>query len=111
MSKNILKRMEEDDTQFFVMKSFVYAKFETDMRMPEYGIFYIKKNSNPDAYHRGYMNLKFRKMNKKEITHFRKNIDKYTEDLRNEDGTVFNLKTKPFDKTICQKYQQFSLKL
>jgi hypothetical protein len=109
--KNFLKKFEEDDTQFFVMKSYVFALFEVDRSKPEYHIFYIKKNSNPDAYHKGYMNLKERKMNKKEIAYFKENQDKYNVDLWNEDGKVFNLKTKPFDKSLCPQYKQYVLSL
>lgn len=109
--KNVLKRFEEDETQYFVMKSFVYAAFEIDRKKPEYHIFFIKKNSNPDAYHKGYMNLKERRMNKKEIEYFKKNQDKYDTVLWQEDGKVFNLKTKPFDKSLCPKYKQYILNL
>jgi hypothetical protein len=110
--KNMLKKFEEDDTQFFVIKSFVYALFETDRRKPEFHIFFVKKNSNPDAYYKGYMNLKERKMNKKEIEYFKKNQEeKYDTVLWSEDGKVFNLKTKPFDTELCPKYKQFMLEL
>lgn len=111
MSKNVLKKMEGNDVNFFVMRSFVYPIFETDRKKPEYHIFYIKKNSNPDAYYRGYMNLKIRRMNKKEILYFKNNVSSYYEDFKNEDGTVFNLKDKPFDKTQCPLYKQFVLNL
>lgn len=110
--KNILKKFEEDGTQFFVMKSYLYATFETDRKKEEYHIFYIKKNSNPDAYYGGYMNLKERKMNKKEIAYFKKHVDeKYDVDLWNKDGKVFNLKGRPFDKSQCPIYKQYMLSL
>ncbi len=109
--KNVLKKLENNDVPFFVMKSFVSATFETDIRKAQYHIYYIKKNSNPDAYHRGYMNLKIRKMNSMELKYFRENQHLYIEELRNNDGTVFNLKTKPFDKSQCPGYKQFSLNL
>lgn len=109
--KNFLKRFEDDDTQFFVMKSYVFASFEIDRKKPEYYIFYIKKNSNPDAYYKGYMNLKERRMNKKEIEYFLSNQDKYDTVLWSEDGKVFNLKGRPFDKSQCPQYKQYMLNL
>jgi hypothetical protein len=109
--KNVLRRFENDDTQFFVMKSYVSAAFETDRKKNEYHIFFIKKNSNPDAYHKGYMNLKIRKMNKKEIKYFLSKQEEYVVDLCNHDGVVYNLKSKPFDKSQCPRYKQFMLSL
>lgn len=109
--KNILKKFEQDDTEFFVSKSFVFASFETDIKKAKYDIYYIKKNSNPDAYHLGYMNLKIRNMNKMEIKYFKENMNLYREKLSNEDGTIFNLKTKPFDTGQCPQYKQLTLNL
>jgi hypothetical protein len=109
--KNFLKKFENNDTEFFVMKSFVFASFETEMKRPIYHVYYIKKNSNPDAYHKGYMNLKIRKMNKEEIKHFLEVQDKYEVVLWNTDGKIFNLKSKPFDKSQCPGYKQFTLNL
>lgn len=109
--KNALKKFENNDTEFFVMRSFITAAFEIDLKKAEYHIYYIKKNSNPDAYHKGYMNLKIRRMNRLEVEHFRKMIDSYKEVLINEDGTVFNFKKKPFDTNQCPGYKQFILSL
>lgn len=109
--KNILKQFEKDGTQFFVTKSFMYAKFEVDRKKPEYHIFFVKKNSNPDAYHMGYMNLKERKMNKKELKYFKDNIDNYDLVMENNYGAVFNLKARPFDKSLCPPFKQYILNL
>jgi len=111
MSKNLLKKWEEDDTQFFVARSYITAGFDTDRKKAEYHIYFIKKNSNPEAYHEGYMNLKIRRMNKKEVSHFRQHLDDYIDVLSNEDGTIYHLKAKPFDKSNCPKYEQLSLNL
>lgn len=109
MSKNLLKKWEEDDTtQFFIAKSYVTASFDDERKKPEYAIMYIKKNSNPDAYFMGYMNLKLRNMNKKEINHFRKNLDNYKEVMRSEDGVIYHLKAKPFDKSQCPRCEQLA---
>lgn len=116
--KNKLKKFEEDeDVQFFVMRSFVTAIFETDNKKVEYDIMYVKKNSVPDAYYLGYTDLKIRHMNRLEVEHFKKNIDNYTDNVKYakerdiELGTIYNLKTKPFDKDQCKSYRQFMLNL
>jgi hypothetical protein len=109
--KNMLKKFEEDDTQFFIIKSFVFAIFEVDRKKPEYHIFYIKQNSSPEAYCQGYMNLKERKMNKKEVKYFKESIEKYDPVIWGDDGKVFNLKSKPFDKSLCPQYKQYMLSL
>ena len=111
MSKNVLETLEGNSTPFFVMKSFIYPVFETDRKKAEWHIFYIKPNSNPEAYYEGYMNLKMRKMNKKEIRYFLSNISEYVEDMKSEDGTVYNLKKKPFDRKMCPTYRQLMLSL
>ena len=107
--KNLLKKFEETDVKFFVMKSYITAAFESDRKKPEYNIFFIKPNSIPDAYYLGYRDLKIRKMNRKEIEHFKRNIDNYNIKLKNEDGTVYNLKDRDFDKEHCTKFRQYSL--
>ena len=116
--KNKLKKFEEDkDVQFFVIRSFITAAFETEYKKAEYHIMYIKKNSVPDAYYLGYKDLKSRRMNRLEVEHFKKNIDLYTDNVsysKEKDielGIVYNLKTKPFDKEQCETYKQFSLNL
>ena len=109
--KNVLKKFEKGNTQFFIMKSFVYAVFEIDRKSPEYHIFYIKQNSIPEAYCQGYMNLKERKMNRKEIKYFKDNLHNYETVVWNEDGKVFNLKTRPFDTSQCPLYKQYMLSL
>ena len=109
--KNVLRGMEKDDTSFFVMKSYITAAFEIERKKSEYHIFYIKYNSNPDAYYQGYMNLKMRKMNKKEVSYFKKNTGKYIEVMDNDDGTVYNLKGRMFDPLDCRKYKQYLLNL
>jgi hypothetical protein len=107
--KNTLKKFEDGPTEFFVSKSFVSAIFETERKKSEYHIFYIKQNSNPEAYCQGYLNLKSRRMNRKEVEYFKRNIDNYTETMKNDDGTVFNLKTKLFDKSQCPTHKQYAL--
>ena len=109
--KNILKKFESQGVDFFVAKSYLYATFEVDRRKDVYHIYFIKKNSNPDAYFEGYKDLKDRKMNRKVIDYFKKSIDNYELVLNNEHGKVFNLKSRPFDKTKCPKYKQYILSL
>ena len=109
--KNVLKRLENnDDANFFVMKSFVTTVFESDRKKPEYHIFYIKKNSMPDAYFMNYRDLKSRRMNRIEVEHFLKNRHLYTDQVEYvkehdiEDGSIYNLKSKPFDKSQCVSF-------
>lgn len=109
--KNILKKFEKDDTQYFIAKSFLYPIFESDRRKNEYHIYFMKQNSNPDAYHKGYMNLKHRKMNRLEREHFKENFDKYDKVLQNDDGSIYNLKTKPYDVSITPRFKQYVLSL
>jgi hypothetical protein len=110
--KNQLKKFEESETKFFVMKSYITAKFETDQKKAEYDIFFIKENSMPDSYFLGYRNLKRRKMNRKEIAYFLDvKGEKYKEVIDNEDGTIYNLKSRPFDKKDCPKFKQYALNL
>lgn len=110
--KNFLKKFEEDNTQFFVMKSYVFAAFESERKKEEYHIFFIKKNSNPDAYYKGYVNLKERRMNSMEIEYFKKVVDeKYSVEMWNNDGKIYNLKSKPFDRSQCPPYRQYILNL
>lgn len=109
--KNFLKEFEDGDTEFFVTKSYIYAAFETERKKEEHHIFYIKKNSNPEAYFQGYMNLKMRRMNKKEVAYFKSVKSNYNSQLRNEDGIVFNLKSRPFKKSQCQTHKQYLLNL
>jgi hypothetical protein len=110
--KNYLEKFEQNRNQeFFIMKSYVFATFEIDRKKSEYHIFYIKPNSNPEAYQEGYKDLKVRRMNKKEIKYLKSHLDKYKMVLSNEDGSVYNLIGRPFDKTRCQKYKQFMLNL
>ena len=109
--KNFLKRFEEGETEFFVMKSYITATFEVDRHKEEYHIFYIKPNSNPEAYCQGYMNLKMRRMNRKEVAHFLKNMKEYHPVLKNDDGIVYNLNKRPFDKSQCPTYRQYVLNL
>lgn len=108
---NVLKKYEKGTTQFFIVKSFIYASFEIDRKSPQYHIFYIKKNSIPDAYCQGYINLKERKMNKIEIKHFKDNLENYETVIWNEDGKIFNFKAKPFDTSLCPGYKQYLLSL
>jgi hypothetical protein len=109
--KNFLKRFEESDSEFFVMKSYITASFEVDRKKEEYHIYYVKNNSNPEAYCQGYMNLKERRMNKKEIRYFKENIEEYTIVMNTGDGSIFNFKKKPFDKSKCPTYKQYILSL
>jgi hypothetical protein len=109
--KNFLKRFEDGETQFFVMKSYITATFEVERKKEEYHIFFIKKNSNPDAYCQGYMNLKTRRMNRKEVKYFLNNKSNYHPVLDADDGTVYNLNSRPFDKSQCPTYRQFVLSL
>ena len=109
--KNVLKKYEGNDVNFFVTKSYVTAKFDYDREKPEFHIFYIKKNSNPEAYHEGYTNLKMRKMNRIEVEYFKENMKNYDVALKNTDGAVYHLRSKPFDKTQCPSYRQLSLNL
>ena len=109
--KNFLKQFENDETEFFVMQSWITTIFDYDRKKEEYHIFFIKKNSNPDAYQQGYMNLKLRRMNRKEVAYFKENIELYNVELKNKDGTIYNYKDKPFDKSQCPKYKQFYLNL
>lgn len=109
--KNFLKRFEEDDTEFFVMQSWLTPIFEHNRKKEEYLIYFIKKNSNPEAYQQGYMNLKLRHMNRKEVQYFKQVIKNYEVTLENEDGKIYNHKDKPFDQSQCPKYKQFYLNL
>lgn len=109
--KNFLKRFEENDTHFFVMKSYLYPIFEVDRKKEEFHIFFIKNNSSPDAYFEGYKDLKVRRMNKLEVKYFKANYENYKREMSNEDGVVFNFKTKPFDKKLCPTYRQYVLNL
>jgi len=109
--KNFLKKFENSDTDFFVMKSYITASFEVDRKKEEYHIYYIKQNSNPEAYCEGYMNLKVRRMNRKEVAYFQENIRDYHPVLVNDDGTVFNFNSRPFDKEKCPTYRQYMLSL
>jgi hypothetical protein len=109
--KNLLKDFEEGETEFFVTKSYIYASFETDRKKEEYHIFYIKKNSNPEAYFQGYMNLKMRRMNKKEAAYFKSVKKNYDHQLTSDDGVVYNLKSRPFKKSQCQTHKQYILSL
>jgi hypothetical protein len=36
------------------------------------------------------MNLKLRRMNRKEVAYFKENIQAYQVDLQNEDGTIYS---------------------
>jgi hypothetical protein len=116
--RNFLKKFEDNGDNFFVAKSYLTVGFEYDRKKPEFSIFYIKKNSSPDAYHREYKDLKVRKMNRKEIEYFKGRSDEYLEIKVNdkgedfsEEGTVYHLRSNPFDKTKCKTYRQFSLNL
>lgn len=109
--KNFLKRFEQGDTDFFVMKSYITASFEVERKKEEYHIYYIKQNSNPEAYCEGYMNLKMRKMNRKEVAYFIENKRDYHPVLDTDDGAVFNLNSRPFDKSKCPTYRQYILSL
>lgn len=109
--KNSLKKLEDSEVDFFVMRSFLSPAFEFDKKKAVYHMYYIKKNSNPDAYHKGYMNLKMRQMNRMEVSYFRENMQSYHEALKKEDGTIFNLNGRKFDRSICPTYKQYVLSL
>lgn len=109
--KNFLKKLEDSEVDFFVMRSFLSPAFEFDKKKPVYHIYYIKKNSSPDAYHKGYMNLKIRAMNRMEASYFREHLHLYDEVMKNDDGTVFNFKTRKFDRALCPTYKQYVLSL
>jgi hypothetical protein len=112
MAKNTLKKFEDTDVQFFVMKSYLMTVFEHDRKKPQYHIYFIKKNSNPESYQQGYMNLKVRSMNKKEVQYFlATNKENYHTALENEDGAIYNFNERPFDKSQCPTYLQFYLEL
>lgn len=112
--KNTLKKYEEDEEQqFFVMKCYMYMiHMEDERKKAEYHLFFIKKNSNPDAYHKGYVNLKHKPLNRMEVAYFKDTMDKnYDNVLENEHGTIYNLKGRPFDKSKCPTYKQMVLNL
>jgi len=109
--KNFLQKIESNEVNFFVSKSYLTVLFDYDRQKPEYHIYYIKKNSSPDAYHQGYTNLKMKKMNRKELAYFLSNKEAYTEVISSDDGSIFNLKSKPFDKSLCPTHKQLMLSL
>lgn len=97
-----------NDTQHFVMKSYITTIFESGMQKSEYHVYWYNKNRGIDYETMRYKNLSNKKMNNKEIAYFNEHIHLYTKDMENEDGCIWIKKDCGFDKQKVKISEQLA---
>ena len=107
-SPNKLKDIMINDTQHFVMKSYVTTIFESGMQRAEYYVYWYNKNCGIDYETQRYKNLSNKKMNKKELQYFMDNIHLYVKEMDNEDGCIWVNKSYGFDKNKVKLQKQLA---
>ena len=101
-SSNKLKQVLENNTQHFVIKSFLTTTFEYDRKEPEHHLYWVNLNKGVDEETMRYKHLSNKKMNSKELQFFYDNIHNYNEEIQQDSGSVWEHKTLGFDKELVK---------
>jgi len=101
-SSNKLKQVLENNTQHFVVKSFLTTEFEDNRKVPEYHLYWVNLNKGIDEETMRYKHLSNKKMNSKEMKLFQDNIHNYNEEIQEGSGSVWEHKTLGFDKELVK---------
>jgi hypothetical protein len=92
-----------------VMKSYVYAAFETEIKKSEFHLYWYNPNRGVDEETYMYKNLSFKKMNKKEVRLFYDNLTLYICSVNGKDGNVWHHKDIGFNKESVRLRIQLKL--
>lgn len=104
-SSNKLRDVIKNETQHFVIKSYITAAFETERKKSEMHLYWYNRNSSYEIELGSYHSLSFKKMNKKELNLFYSIIDDYSIEIDRKDGTVWHHKKIGFNKELVKSYQ------
>lgn len=109
-SSNKLKQVLLNNTQHFIMKSFLSAKFEYDRQVSEYHLYWYNSKKGIFESDPRYKCLSNKQMNKREVAYFLSIMKDYKESQNNSDGIVWENKKLGFNKSKV-KVQQLTMEL
>jgi len=101
-SSNKLKQVLKNNTQHFVIKSYITPSFEYDRKKEEYHLYWYNKNSGLDPEFFKYKNMSNKKMNRSEIKFFNSLKDSYLEVLKDNNGSIWEHKELGFNKNMVK---------
>lgn len=101
-SSNKLKQVLNNNTQHFIIKSFLTTAFEYDRRIPEYHLYWINLNKGLLEGMPMYQRLSCKQMNKKELSYFWSIAHEYKVVIEGEDGIVWENKKLGLNKDLVQ---------
>jgi len=95
---NKLEEIVKNETEHFIIRSYLTASFEYDRKIPEYWIYWYNPNKGQDEENPQYRFLSSKKMNKKEVRFFYDILTSYISIIMNKDGDVWQHKDIGFNK-------------
>jgi hypothetical protein len=108
-SSNKLNQVINDNTQHFIILSYVTTVFEYNRKKSEYHLYWYNKNKGIDPDDINYKNLSYKKMNNKEIRFFQSIVNQYNLDLDYEDGKIWSHKQIGFNKDKVRNFIQLEI--
>lgn len=108
-SSNKLNQVIKNETQHFIIKSYITTIFDYHRKKSEYHLYWYNKNAKVEVDDL-YVNMSNKLMNPKEIKFFKSIMNQYSTDIDCEDGIIWSNKKLGFDKTLVTiNKNQFSL--
>lgn len=104
-SSNKLRDVIKNETQHFVIKSYITAAFETERKKTEFHLYWYNRNSSYEIEFGSYHSMSFKKMNKKELALFHSIMHNYSIEIDGQDGTVWHHREIGFNKELVKSYQ------
>jgi hypothetical protein len=98
-SPNKLKQVVSNNTEHFIIKSYITAKFECHIKKTEYHLYWYNKNAGMHPESMRYKCLSSKKMGKNEIKYFSSIINDYRAEIDSDDGAVWINKSIGFNKS------------
>jgi hypothetical protein len=89
---NKLDEIVNNETEHFIIRSYLTAAFEYDRKIAEYWLYWYNPNKGTDEENPQYRFLSNKKMNKKEVRLFYDNLTSYSSVIKNKDGDVWQHK-------------------
>ncbi len=99
-SSNKLKQVIENNTQHFIIRSYVSAAFEYDRKVYEYHLYWYNANKGKFEDMHCYQCMSFKQLNRKEIKYFKSILDEYNKVVDNKYGCIWENKKLGFNKTL-----------
>lgn len=104
-SSNKLKQVIDNETQHFIVKSYITAKFDYDRAKPEYHLYWYNDKKGVYEDIPKYQYLSFKELNKKEKKYFDSIRDEYFLAKETKDGCVWENKKLGFNRSLVRVNQ------